>query len=154
MYERTRAAGFGPEVKRRILIGTYALSSGYYDAYYLKAQKARTRIAEDFARAFERCEVIVSPAASSPAFRFNAKSDPVTMYLMDYYTIPGSLAGLPSLSVPCGAALPEDGTRPMPLGLQMTTPLFTERALLGYAHAYERATRHAEKLPLPEIATA
>ncbi|HEY0393584.1 MAG TPA: Asp-tRNA(Asn)/Glu-tRNA(Gln) amidotransferase subunit GatA [Candidatus Elarobacter sp.] len=154
MYERTRAAGFGPEVKRRILIGTYALSSGYYDAYYLKAQKARTRIAEDFARAFERCDVIVSPAASSPAFRFNAKSDPVTMYLMDYYTIPGSLAGLPSLSVPCGAALPEDGTRPMPLGLQMTTPLFTERALLGYAHAYERATRHAEKLPLPEIATA
>jgi len=146
MYERTRAAGFGPEVKRRILIGTYALSSGYYDAYYLKAQKARTRIAEDFARAFERCDAIVSPAASSPAFRFNAKSDPVTMYLMDYYTIPGSLAGLPSLSVPCGAALPEDGTRPMPMGLQMTTPLFTERALLGYAHAYERATLHAEKL--------
>ena len=146
MYERTRAAGFGPEVKRRILIGTYALSSGYYDAYYVKAQKARTRIAEDFARAFERCDVIVSPAASSPAFRFNAKSDPVTMYLMDYYTIPGSLAGLPSLSVPCGAALPDDGIRPMPMGLQMTTPLFTERALLGYAHAYERATLHAEKL--------
>jgi aspartyl-tRNA(Asn)/glutamyl-tRNA(Gln) amidotransferase subunit A len=146
MYERTRAAGFGPEVKRRILIGTYALSSGYYDAYYLKAQKARTRIAEDFARAYERCDVIVSPAASSPAFRFNAKSDPVTMYLMDYYTIPGSLAGLPSLSVPCGSALPDDGTQPMPMGLQMTTPLFTERALLGYAHAYERATLHAEKL--------
>ena len=146
MYERTRAAGFGPEVKRRILIGTYALSSGYYDAYYLKAQKARTRIAEDFARAFERCDAIVSPAASSPAFRFNAKSDPVTMYLMDYYTIPGSLAGLPSLSVPCGAALPEDGARLMPMGLQMTTPLFTERQLLGYAHAYEQATHHAEKL--------
>jgi aspartyl-tRNA(Asn)/glutamyl-tRNA(Gln) amidotransferase subunit A len=146
MYERTRAAGFGPEVKRRILIGTYALSSGYYDAYYLKAQKARTRIAEDFARAFETCDVIVSPAASSPAFRFNAKSDPVTMYLMDYYTIPGSLAGLPSLSVPCGAALPDDGTRLMPMGLQMTTPLFTERALLGYAHAYEQSTKHAEKL--------
>jgi aspartyl-tRNA(Asn)/glutamyl-tRNA(Gln) amidotransferase subunit A len=146
MYERTRAAGFGPEVKRRILIGTYALSSGYYDAYYLKAQKARTRIADDFARAFTSCDVIVSPAASSPAFRFNAKSDPVTMYLMDYYTIPGSLAGLPSLSVPCGSAVPEDGTLPMPMGLQMTTPLFTERALLGYAHAYERATLHAEKM--------
>ena len=154
MYERTREAGFGAEVKRRILIGTYALSSGYYDAYYLKAQKARTRIAEDFARAFERCDVIVSPAASSPAFRFNAKSDPVTMYLMDYYTIPGSLAGLPSLSVPCAPAVPEDGTRPMPMGLQMITPLFTERALLGYAHAYERATRHAEKLPLPETTNA
>jgi aspartyl-tRNA(Asn)/glutamyl-tRNA(Gln) amidotransferase subunit A len=146
MYERTRAAGFGPEVKRRILIGTYALSSGYYDAYYLKAQKARTRIAEDFARAFERCDAIVSPAASSPAFRFNAKSDPVTMYLMDYYTIPGSLAGLPSLSVPCAAAIPEDGTRPLPMGLQMMTPLFTERALLGYAHAFERATGYGEKL--------
>jgi aspartyl-tRNA(Asn)/glutamyl-tRNA(Gln) amidotransferase subunit A len=151
MYERTRAAGFGPEVKRRILIGTYALSSGYYDAYYLKAQKARTRIGEDFARAFERCDVIASPAASSPAFKFNAKSDPVTMYLMDYYTIPGSLAGLPSLSVPCGAVVPEDGMRAMPLGLQLTSPLFTERALLGVAHAYERATLHAEKLVLPEI---
>ena len=154
MYERTRAAGFGPEVKRRILIGTYALSSGYYDAYYVKAQKARTRIAEDFARAFERCDAVVSPAASSPAFRFNAKSDPVTMYLMDYYTIPGSLAGLPSLSVPCGAVVPDDGARPMPLGLQITSPLFTEGALLGYAHAYEQATHHAEKLPLPEIAKA
>jgi aspartyl-tRNA(Asn)/glutamyl-tRNA(Gln) amidotransferase subunit A len=146
MYERTRAAGFGPEVKRRILIGTYALSSGYYDAYYLKAQKARTRIAEDFARAFELCDVIASPAASSPAFGFNAKSDPVAMYLMDYYTIPVSLAGLPSLSVPCGAVVPEDGTRAMPMGLQLASPLFTERALLGYAHAYEQATRHADKL--------
>ncbi|HEX3469245.1 MAG TPA: Asp-tRNA(Asn)/Glu-tRNA(Gln) amidotransferase subunit GatA [Candidatus Elarobacter sp.] len=151
LYERTRAAGFGPEVKRRILIGTYALSSGYYDAYYLKAQKARTRIGEDFARAFERCDLIAAPAASSPAFRFNAKSDPVTMYLMDYYTIPGSLAGLPSLSVPCGAVVPDDGTRPMPLGLQLTSPLFTERALLGAAHAYERATLHAEKLSAPKV---
>ena len=154
MYERTRAAGFGAEVKRRILIGTYALSSGYYDAYYVKAQKARTRIAEDFARAFERCDVIASPAASSPAFGFNAKSDPVAMYLMDYYTIPVSLAGLPSLSVPCGAVTPEGGTRPMPMGLQLATPLFTERALLGYAHAYERATLHAEKLRPIEVAAA
>ena len=88
MYEKTRAAGFGPEVKRRILIGTYALSSGYYDAYYVKAQKARTRIAADFRRAFEKCDVIASPAASAPAFTFNAKSDPYSMYLMDYYTIP------------------------------------------------------------------
>jgi aspartyl-tRNA(Asn)/glutamyl-tRNA(Gln) amidotransferase subunit A len=146
MYDKTRAAGFGPEVKRRILIGTYALSSGYYDAYYVKAQKARTRFGEDFARAFARCDVIASPAASSPAFVFKAKSDPVAMYLMDYYTIPISLAGLPSLSIPCGAVVPEGGTRPMPLGLQLASPLFTERALLGYAHAYERATRHAEKL--------
>jgi aspartyl-tRNA(Asn)/glutamyl-tRNA(Gln) amidotransferase subunit A len=146
MYEKTRAAGFGPEVKRRILIGTYALSSGYYDAYYVKAQKVRTRIADDFRRAFAKCDVIASPAASSPAFIFNAKSDPYSMYLMDYYTIPVSLAGLPSLSIPCGSALPEGGSRPMPLGLQLASPLFTERALLGYAHAYERATMHAERL--------
>jgi aspartyl-tRNA(Asn)/glutamyl-tRNA(Gln) amidotransferase subunit A len=154
MYERTREAGFGPEVKRRILIGTYALSSGYYDAYYVKAQKARTAIADDFKRAFARCDLIASPAASSPAFTFNAKSDPVAMYLMDYYTIPVSLAGLPSLSVPCGAVVPEGGSLPMPLGLQLASPLFTERLLLGAAHAYERATQHAAKLPLPQIAKA
>jgi len=154
MYEQTRAAGFGPEVKRRILIGTYALSSGYYDAYYVKAQKARTAIADDFKRAFERCDLIASPAASSPAFRFNAKSDPVAMYLMDYYTIPVSLAGLPALSVPCGAVVPEDGSLPMPMGLQLASPLFTERLLLGAAHAYERATLHAAKLARPQIAGA
>jgi aspartyl-tRNA(Asn)/glutamyl-tRNA(Gln) amidotransferase subunit A len=151
MYEKTRAAGFGAEVKRRILIGTYALSSGYYDAYYLKAQKARTLIAADYARAFETCDVIASPTTASPAFTFNAKSDPISMYLMDYYTIPISLAGLPSLSVPCGAVVPEGGARPMPLGLQLATPLFGERALLGYAHAYEQATHHAAKLAPVEI---
>jgi aspartyl-tRNA(Asn)/glutamyl-tRNA(Gln) amidotransferase subunit A len=150
MYEQTRAAGFGPEVKRRILIGTYALSSGYYDAYYVKAQKARTAIADDFKRAFAKCDLIASPAASSPAFGFNAKSDPVAMYLMDYYTIPVSLAGLPSLSVPCGSVVPEGGTRPMPMGLQLASPLFTERLLLGAAHAYEQATQHATKLSLPQ----
>jgi len=154
MYEKTRAAGFGPEVKRRILIGTYALSSGYYDAYYVKAQKARTRIADDYRRAFAKCDVIASPAASSPAFTFNAKSDPYSMYLMDYYTIPVSLAGLPSLSVPCGSALPEGGSRAMPLGLQLASPLFTERALLGYAHAYERATMHAAKLAPVQVVTS
>jgi aspartyl-tRNA(Asn)/glutamyl-tRNA(Gln) amidotransferase subunit A len=151
MYERTRAQGFGPEVKRRILIGTYALSSGYYDAYYVKAQKARTAIADDFKRAFARCDLIASPAASSPAFAFNAKSDPVAMYLMDYYTIPVSLAGLPSLSVPCGAVVPEDGSFPLPMGLQLASPLFTERLLLSAAHAYERATGHATKLTRPQI---
>ena len=109
MYERTRAAGFGPEVKRRILIGTYALSSGYYDAYYVRAQKARTLIAHDFERAFASCDMIACPAASSPAFQFNAKSDPYSMYLMDYYTIPMSLAGLPALSVPCGWVTPPGG---------------------------------------------
>ncbi|MHB8147197.1 MAG: Asp-tRNA(Asn)/Glu-tRNA(Gln) amidotransferase subunit GatA [Vulcanimicrobiaceae bacterium] len=143
MYERTRAAGFGPEVKRRILIGTYALSSGYYDAYYVRAQKARTLIAQDFAKAFSQCDLIAAPAASSPAFTFNAKSDPYSMYLMDYYTIPMSLAGLPALSVPCGWVTPPGGSAPMPMGLQLTAPLFAERALLAAAHAYERATGHS-----------
>jgi aspartyl-tRNA(Asn)/glutamyl-tRNA(Gln) amidotransferase subunit A len=145
MYEATRAAGFGPEVKRRILIGTYALSSGYYDAYYVKAQKARTMFASDFKRAFEQCDLIASPAASSPAFKFNAKSDPYSMYMMDYYTIPMSLAGLPALSVPCGWITPEDGKRPMPMGLQLAAPLFEEVKLLGAAHAYEQGTKHASK---------
>jgi len=141
MYEKTRAAGFGPEVKRRILIGTYALSSGYYDAYYVKAQKARTKFAQDFQKAFERCDLIAAPAASSPAFAFNSKSDPYSMYMMDYYTIPMSLAGLPALSVPCGYA----GNPALPMGLQLAAPLFQEAKLLGAAHAYERATGYASK---------
>ena len=139
MYEKTRAAGFGPEVKRRVLIGTYALSSGYYDAYYVKAQKARTMFASDFKKAFEKCDLIASPAASSPAFAFNAKSDPYSMYMMDYYTIPMSLAGLPALSVPCG------WTDHMPMGLQLAAPLFGEAQLLSAAHAYEQATQWASK---------
>ena len=143
MYERTRAAGFGPEVKRRILIGTYALSSGYYDAYYVKAQKARTRFADDFKKAFLQCDVIASPAASSPAFPFNAKSDPYSMYMMDYYTIPMSLAGLPALSVPCG------WVGELPMGLQLAAPLFAEPLLLGAAHAYEQATQWAQKRAVP-----
>jgi aspartyl-tRNA(Asn)/glutamyl-tRNA(Gln) amidotransferase subunit A len=150
MYENTRAAGFGPEVKRRILIGTYALSSGYYDAYYVRAQKARTLIARDFERAFAQCDLIACPAASCPAFEFNAKSDPYSMYLMDYYTIPMSLAGLPALSVPCGWTTPQGGRLPMPIGLQLCAPLFSEKLLLGAAHAYERATDHASA-HLPEI---
>jgi len=143
MYEATRAAGFGPEVKRRILIGTYALSSGYYDAYYVRAQKARTLIAQDFVKAFASCDLIACPAASSAAFPFDSKSDPYSMYLMDYYTIPMSLAGLPAISVPCGWVKASSGSEPMPMGLQLTSPIFSERLLLGAAHAYERATNHA-----------
>jgi aspartyl-tRNA(Asn)/glutamyl-tRNA(Gln) amidotransferase subunit A len=153
-YEATRAAGFGDEVKRRILIGTYALSSGYYDAYYVRAQKARTLIAADFAKAFARCDAIACPAAASPAFEFAAKSDPYSMYLMDYYTIPMSLAGLPSLSVPCGYVEPPGAAGPLPLGLELTTPLFGERALLGIAHAYERATKHAAAHAPPPLTGA
>ncbi|MFZ0031381.1 MAG: Asp-tRNA(Asn)/Glu-tRNA(Gln) amidotransferase subunit GatA [Candidatus Cybelea sp.] len=155
MYDKTRAAGFGPEVKRRILIGTYALSSGYYDAYYVRAQKARTLIARDFERAFAQCDLIACPAASCPAFEFGAKSDPYSMYLMDYYTIPMALAGLPALSVPCGWNTPEGGSAPMPIGLQLCAPLFGEPLLLGAAHAYERATGHAAaRKPMLEIARA
>ncbi len=147
MYENTRAAGFGAEVKRRILIGTYALSSGYYDAYYVRAQKARTMFASDFKRAFQSCDLIASPAASSAAFEFNAKSDPYSMYMMDYYTIPMSLAGLPALSVPCGWIASESGagTR-LPMGLQLAAPLFDEAKLLGAAYAYEQGTRHASEV--------
>ncbi|HKU82163.1 MAG TPA: Asp-tRNA(Asn)/Glu-tRNA(Gln) amidotransferase subunit GatA [Candidatus Tumulicola sp.] len=155
MYERTRAAGFGPEVKRRILIGTHALSSGYYDAYYVRAQKARTLIARDFDRAFAGCDLIACPAASTTAFQFAAKSDPYSMYMMDYYTIPMSLAGLPALSMPCGWSIPSGGVEPMPLGLQLCAPLFSEALLLASAHAYERATGYAVKhLPLTEAAGA
>ncbi|HMD02932.1 MAG TPA: Asp-tRNA(Asn)/Glu-tRNA(Gln) amidotransferase subunit GatA [Candidatus Baltobacteraceae bacterium] len=153
-YEATRAAGFGDEVKRRILIGTYALSSGYYDAYYVRAQKARTLIAADFEKAFGQCDLIASPAAASTAFRFAAKADPVSMYLMDYYTIPMSLAGLPALSLPCGWVTPSDGERPLPLGLELTAPLFRERALLAAARAYEAGTSHARAFPAPLDATA
>jgi aspartyl-tRNA(Asn)/glutamyl-tRNA(Gln) amidotransferase subunit A len=152
-YEATRAAGFGDEVKRRILIGTYALSSGYYDAYYVRAQKARTLIAADFARAFAACDAIACPAAASPAFEFAAKTDPVSMYLMDYYTIPMSLAGLPSLSVPCGYVR-TPGAQALPLGLELSAPLFAERDLLGIAHAYEGATRHAFARSIPELPRA
>jgi aspartyl-tRNA(Asn)/glutamyl-tRNA(Gln) amidotransferase subunit A len=147
MYDNTRAAGFGPEVKRRILIGTHALSSGYYDAYYVRAQKARTLIARDFERAFAQCDLIACPAASCPAFTFDAKSDPYSMYLMDYYTIPMSLAGLPALSVPCGWTVPEGANLPLPIGLQFCAPLFGEKLLLGAAAAYERKTNHARAHP-------
>ncbi|HEY9085802.1 MAG TPA: Asp-tRNA(Asn)/Glu-tRNA(Gln) amidotransferase subunit GatA [Candidatus Tyrphobacter sp.] len=143
MYERTRAAGFGPEVKRRILIGTYALSSGYYDAYYVRAQKARTLVARDFADAFAACDLIACPATSCPPFTLGAVSDPYSMYLMDYYTIPMSLAGIPALSVPCGW-VSESGMS-LPIGLQLAAPHFGEALLLGAAHAYECATQHARK---------
>ena len=137
MFEQTRAAGFGPEVKRRIVLGTYALCSGYYDAYYVRAQKVRTLMKKDFDEAFAACDVIACPAVSCPAFRLGAKSDPVAMYLMDYFTIPMSLAGIPAMSVPAGYV---DG---LPVGLQIAAPAFEEGRMLGVAHAYERATRFA-----------
>ncbi len=136
MYERTRAEGLGDEVKRRIMIGTYVLSHGYYDAYYLQAQKLRRLIARDFAEAFRQCDVIMGPTAPTTAFDLGAKrADPVEMYLSDIYTIAVNLAGLPALSIPCGFG--RDGR---PVGLQLIGDYFSEARLLNIAHQYQQAT--------------
>jgi len=143
MYCRTRAEGFGDEVKRRILVGTYVLSHGYYDAYYLQAQKVRRLIAQDFSRAFERCDVILGPTAPTTAFEIGAKADdPVQMYLGDIFTIPAPLAGLPALSIPCGF----DGAG-LPVGLQLMGRHFSEGLLLGAAHRYQQATDWHLRVP-------
>ena len=136
MYRRTRAEGFGTEVKQRILIGTYVLSHGYYDAYYLQAQKVRRLIAKDFADAFAQCDLIMGPTSPSTAFELGAKGDdPVQMYLNDIFTIPAPLAGLPGLSIPCGF----DG-KGLPVGLQIMGNYFAEAKMLGAAHRYQQAT--------------
>ncbi|HIK19582.1 MAG TPA: Asp-tRNA(Asn)/Glu-tRNA(Gln) amidotransferase subunit GatA [Synechococcus sp. M44_DOE_062] len=143
MYGKTRAHGFGPEVKRRIMIGTYALSSGYYDAYYLKAQKVRTLIKQDFLRAFEKVDVLVSPTTPTPAFKIGEREDPLSMYLCDLMTIPVNLAGLPGLSLPCGFA---DG---LPIGLQIVGNALQESKVLRVAYAYEQSTDwHRQRPPL------
>jgi aspartyl-tRNA(Asn)/glutamyl-tRNA(Gln) amidotransferase subunit A len=143
MYCRTRAEGFGAEVKQRILVGTYVLSHGYYDAYYLQAQKVRRLIARDFAAAFGRCDVILGPTAPSTAFAIGAKSDdPVQMYLNDIFTIPAPLAGLPALSIPCGF-----DAKQLPVGLQLTGNYFSEAQLLGVASRYQQATDWHLRVP-------
>ncbi|MFN3543431.1 MAG: Asp-tRNA(Asn)/Glu-tRNA(Gln) amidotransferase subunit GatA [Thiobacillus sp.] len=143
MYAKTRAQGFGAEVKRRILIGTYVLSHGYYDAYYLQAQKIRRLIAHDFAEAFKTCDVILGPTAPGTAFRLSEKSDdPVEMYLNDLYTIPANLAGLPGMSLPCGF-----DTRGLPIGLQLVGNYFAEAKMLNVAHQYQRATDWHRRTP-------
>jgi aspartyl-tRNA(Asn)/glutamyl-tRNA(Gln) amidotransferase subunit A len=135
MYELTRAAGFGAEVRRRVLIGTYVLSAGYYDAYYLKAQRVRALIARDFDEAYKRVDCILTPTAPSTAFAIGEKSDdPIAMYLNDVFTVPSSLAGLPGISVPAGLA--EDG---LPLGLQIIGRAFDEEMVFRVAHVLERA---------------
>jgi len=140
MYTRTRHDGFGAEVKRRIMLGTYALSSGYYDAYYGRAQRVRTKIAEDFATAFERFDLIVTPTAPSVAFPLGSKTaDPVAMYLNDFCTVPMSLAGIPAISIPCALATAPEGGPPLPVGFQLAGPPFSENLLLGAAFALERA---------------
>ncbi len=136
LYAKTRAQGFGAEVKRRILIGAYVLSHGYYDAYYLQAQKIRRLIADDFADAFKVCDVILGPTAPGTAFKLGEKSDdPVEMYLNDLYTIPANLAGLPGMSLPCGF-----DSQGLPIGMQLVGNYFSEAKMLNIAHQYQRAT--------------
>ena len=144
MYMRTRHDGFGPEVRRRIMLGTYALSAGYYEAYYGRAQKVRTKIAEDFKRAFERVDFIVTPTSAEVAFKLGAKTgDPWSMYVNDYFTVPMPLAGIPAISIPCGLSGGQEGLGPggagLPVGFQIAGPAFSENGLLEVAHALERA---------------
>jgi aspartyl-tRNA(Asn)/glutamyl-tRNA(Gln) amidotransferase subunit A len=142
LYKRSRGEGFGAEVKRRIMTGTYVLSAGYYDAYYLKAQKVRQLIAGDFARAFSEVDVLVGPTTPTAAFPLGAKtSDPITMYLNDIYTIGANLAGVPAMSLPCGFA---DG---LPVGLQIVAPQFGEARMLNVAHLYQRETDWHARVP-------
>ncbi len=143
MYRRTRAEGFGAEVKRRILVGTYVLSHGYYDAYYLKAQKVRRLIAEDFRRAYAACDVIAGPTAPTAAFALGAKSDdPVQMYLNDIFTIAANLTGAPALSMPCGFT-----SGGLPIGVQLQGDYFTEARLLDVAHRYQQASDWHQRVP-------
>ncbi|HEX3773023.1 MAG TPA: Asp-tRNA(Asn)/Glu-tRNA(Gln) amidotransferase subunit GatA [Polyangiaceae bacterium] len=141
MYGKTRDSGFGPEVKRRILLGTYVLSSGYYDAYYRKAQKTRTLIKQDFDRAFEKVDAIAAPTSPTPAFKLGDKvDDPLAMYLADIFTLPASLAGIAGLSVPCGMAAATSSEPALPVGLQLLAPAFQEERLFTLASAVERLT--------------
>jgi aspartyl-tRNA(Asn)/glutamyl-tRNA(Gln) amidotransferase subunit A len=142
MDAKTRAAGFGAEAKRRIMLGTYALRAGYYDAYYLRAQKVRTLIKRDFDEAFKQCDVIVAPTAPTTAFKLGEKvSDPLQMYLNDVFTIPVNLAGLPAMSIPCGFA------QGLPIGLQLIAPPLGEETLFAVAGAFQRATDWHTKRP-------
>ncbi len=142
LYKRSRGEGFGAEVKRRIMTGTYVLSAGYYDAYYLKAQRVRALIAADFARAFTEVDVLIGPTTPTPAFGIGAKtSDPVTMYLNDIYTIGANLAGLPAMSIPCGFV------QGLPVGLQIISRQFGEERMLSTAHAFQRETDWHTRVP-------
>lgn len=142
LYTRSRAEGFGAEVKRRIMVGAYALSAGYYDAYYLKAQKVRRLVRDDFTRAFEQCDVILGPVAPTAAFNIGEKTDdPISMYLADLYTIPVNLAGLPAMSIPAGFV------NQRPVGLHLVGPYFSEAKLLNVAHQYQQVTNWHKQRP-------
>jgi aspartyl-tRNA(Asn)/glutamyl-tRNA(Gln) amidotransferase subunit A len=144
MYARTRAQGFGEEVKRRVLIGTYVLSHGYYDAYYVQAQKIRRLIADDFSEAFKTCDLILGPTTPGTAFKLGENADdPVAMYLNDLYTIPANLAGLPGMSLPCGF-----DSQGLPIGVQLVGNYFSEARMLNAAHQYQRATDWHTRMPI------
>ena len=143
MYKKTRSEGFGPEVKRRIMLGTYVLSSGYYDAYYKKASQVRGLIKRDFEEAFQKCDVIITPTSPTPAFRIGEKTDdPMQMYLSDIFTISANLAGVPGLSVPCGFT--QSG---LPIGVQFLAGHFEEGKLLQVASAYEKNANIEKRRP-------
>ncbi|MCU0581728.1 MAG: aspartyl/glutamyl-tRNA amidotransferase subunit A, partial [Syntrophales bacterium] len=143
MYKKTRSEGFGAEVKRRIMLGTYALSSGYYDAYYKKASQVRGRVKEDFDNAFRQCDVILTPTSPTPAFKLGEKTDdPLQMYLSDIYTISANLAGIPGISVPCGFS-----AQGLPIGVQFLAGHFAEGKLLQIAHAYEQRAAIEKRRP-------
>ncbi|HEY5403302.1 MAG TPA: Asp-tRNA(Asn)/Glu-tRNA(Gln) amidotransferase subunit GatA [Pyrinomonadaceae bacterium] len=144
MYRKSREEGFGPEVKRRIMLGTYVLSAGYYDAYYRKAQQVRTLIKNDFLNAFKSCDAIITPTAPTPAFSIGEKvDDPLAMYLNDIYTVTANLAGIPGLSVPCGLS-----SNRLPIGFQLLGPYWSEPTLLNMAHAYSQSHPFTERPPL------
>ena len=144
MYRKTREKGFGPEVKRRIMLGTYVLSAGYYDAYYRKAQQVRTLIKNDFLEAFKRCDAIITPTSPTAAFAIGEKvDDPMAMYLNDIYTVTANLAGVPGISVPCGLS-----SERLPIGFQLLGPYWSEPQLLKLAHAYEQARPFVERPPI------
>jgi len=142
-YRLSRGKNFGEEVKRRIILGTYVLSSGYYDAYYLRAQKARTKLREDFARVFEECDVLLTPTTPSGAFRMKQVTEPLQMYRSDIFTISANLAGIPGISVPCGFT----ETEGLPVGAQFLAPHFAEKEMLRVAAAYEQASPAAGCYP-------
>jgi aspartyl-tRNA(Asn)/glutamyl-tRNA(Gln) amidotransferase subunit A len=150
LVSRSRAEGFGEEVKRRIMIGTYALSSGYYDAYYVRALKMRTLIKRDFDEAFKKCDVILSPTSPTPAFKAGEKTgDPLQMYLCDVFTVTCNIAGIAGISIPCGFTA---GARPLPIGLQLLGPTFSESLLFRVARMYESVTNFHKRRPVLDAA--
>jgi aspartyl-tRNA(Asn)/glutamyl-tRNA(Gln) amidotransferase subunit A len=150
MYSKTREAGFGPEVKRRIMLGTYVLSAGYYDAFYLKAQQVRTLLKQDYDRAFESVDLVVMPTSPTPPFKLGEKTDdPLQMYLADIFTVSVNLVGLPGISVPCGFvdAPRAGGTDRLPIGLQFVGKMFDEATVLRVADAFEHNTEWSRQTP-------